>query len=147
MERNNVDVNEDMLKDIMAGNIPVFGKDSYSEGSVAAHAASETTAPESKRQADTAMPSERNPGRPKKRKDEANDYRRTFLTQGNIQHRQQTYISCDNYQFLRRFLSLVAPEVSISRFVDNLLVLHFGQFKDEIDRLYNEAITNPLYDK
>ena len=147
MDRDNFDVNEDMLKDIMAGNIPVFGKDKSSDSQDSANAASDTAVPESKKQPAPAIPPDRNSGRPKKRKDEANDYRMVYLTTGNIQHRQQTYIGRDNYQFLRRFLSLVAPEVSISRFIDNLLALHLGQYREEIDRLYNEAITNPLYDK
>ena len=61
-------------------------------------------------------------------------------------HRQQTYISQANYQFLKRFLPIVAPEVSISRYVDNILSLHLEQYKEEIDRIYNNEITNPLYD-
>ena len=110
--RNKVEVNEDMIKDIMAGDIPVFGK-----GKQTKSVADRTT---------------------------SNDYRALYLSPGNVTHRQQTYISHANYQFLKRFLPIVAPEVSISRYVDNILSLHLEQYKDEIDRIYNNEITNPF---
>lgn len=143
--RNKVEVNEDMIKDIMAGDIPVFGKGKQTK-SVADRTTSDTDEPDTKTKAEP-VPSEKTSSRPKKRKDENNDYRTLYLSPGNVTHRQQTYISQTNYQFLKRFLPIVAPEVSISRYVDNILSLHLEQYKDEIDRIYNNEITNPLYDK
>lgn len=142
--RNKVEVNEDMIKDIMAGDIPVFGKGKQTK-SVADRTTSDLAEPDTKTTAEP-VPGEKTPSRPKKRKDESNDYRARYLSPGNVTHRQQTYISQANYQFLKRFLPIVAPEVSISRYVDNILSLHLEQYKEEIDRIYNNEITNPLYD-
>lgn len=144
--RNKVDVNEDMIKDIMAGDIPVFGKGNPAK-SVTDRTVSNTAGAETKADRSVPVTHERIPARSKKRKDDSNDYRTSYLSPGNVMQRQQTYISRDNYQFLKRFLPVVAPEVSISRYVDNILSLHLEQYKEEIDRLYNNEITNPLYDK
>lgn len=143
--RNKVEVNEDMIKDIMAGDIPVFGKGKQTK-SVADRTMSNPAEPDTKTKAEPVL-GEKTPSRPKKRKDESNDYRTLYLSPGNVTHRQQTYISQTNYQFLKRFLPVVAPEVSISRYVDNILSLHLEQYKEEIDRIYSNEITNPLYDK
>lgn len=143
--RNKVEVNEDMIKDIMAGDIPVFGKGKQTK-SVADRTTSDTDEPNTKTKAEP-VPGEKTSSRPKKRMDESNDYRTLYLSPGNVTHRQQTYISQANYQFLKRFLPIVAPEVSISRYVDNILSLHLEQYKEEIDRIYSNEITNPLYDK
>lgn len=142
--RNKVDVNEDMIKDIMAGDIPVFGK------SNPAKSVAERTTDTAESDTNTMtepVSNEKFSSRSKKRKDESNNYRTLYLSPGNVTHRQQTYISQANYQFLKRFLPIVAPEVSISRYVDNILSLHLAQYKEEIDRIYNNEITNPLYDK
>lgn len=140
--RNKVDVNEDMIKDIMAGDIPVFGK-----GNPAKSVAEQTTDTAESDTKTEPVSNEKISSRSKKRKDESNNYRTLYLSPGNVTHRQQTYISQTNYQFLKRFLPIVAPEVSISRYVDNILSLHLAQYKEEIDRIYNNEITNPLYDK
>lgn len=140
--RNKVEINEDMIKDIMAGDIPVFGKGKQNKSDTD-RTTSDPAEPDTKTE---PVPGEKTPSRPKKRKNESNDYRTLYLSSGNVTHRQQTYISQSNYQFLKRFLPVVAPEVSISRYVDNILSLHLEQYKEEIDRIYNNEITNPLYD-
>lgn len=142
--RNKVDVNEDMIKDIMAGDIPVFGKSNPAKS--VAESTTDTAESDTKTMTEPVS-NEKISSRSKKRKDDSNNYRALYLSPGNVTHRQQTYISQANYQFLKRFLPIVAPEVSISRYVDNILSLHLEQYKEEIDRIYNNEINNPLYDK
>ena len=82
--RNKVEVNEDMIKDIMAGDIPVFGKGKQTK-SVADRTTSDPAEPDTKTKAEP-VPGEKTPSRPKKRKDESNDYRARYLSPGNVTH-------------------------------------------------------------
>ena len=119
MAKKQVTVNEELLRGIMAGDVPVYGKNAPKDVSAV---------------------------RQKKRKDESGSYRRQFLKGGNIQLRQQAYISLENYQFIRRFLSVVAPGVSMSKYIDDILTAHLEQYREEINSLYNNQINNqPLY--
>ena len=112
MAKKQVTVNEELLRGIMAGDVPVYGKNAPKDV----------------------------------RKDESGSYRRQFLKGGNIQLRQQAYISLENYQFIRRFLSVVAPGVSMSKYIDDILTAHLEQYREEINSLYNNQINNqPLY--
>ena len=118
MAKKQVTVNEELLRGIMAGDVPVYGGGHDMKSAV----------------------------RQKKRKDESGSYRRQFLKGGNIQLRQQAYISLENYQFIRRFLSVVAPGVSMSKYIDDILTAHLEQYREEINSLYNNQINNqPLY--
>ena len=67
---------------------------------------------------------------------------------GNVMQRQQAYIGIDNYRFIQKFLSVVAPKVSMSKYIDDILTFHIEQYQEEIDSLYHNQINNePLYKK
>ena len=143
MAKKQVIVNEEMIRGIMAGDIPTYGKDISVDNVAAADEfgrnAYETDSPE---------PVEKNTGKQKKRKDGTDSYRRQFLMGGNVQQRQQAYIGINNYQFIQRFLSVVAPKVSMSKYIDDVLAAHIEQYQEEIDSLYHNQINNePLYKK
>lgn len=61
--RNKVEVNEDMIKDIMAGDIPVFGKGKQTK-SVADRTTSDPAEPDTKTKAEPVS-GEKTPSRPK----------------------------------------------------------------------------------
>lgn len=145
MAKKQVIVNEEMIRGIMAGDIPNYGKN-ISVDDVTATGESdrnecETGNPE-------PVPVEKSTGKIKKLKDGTDSYRKQFLMGGNVLQRQQTYIGIDNYQFIQRFLSVVAPKVSMSKYIDDVLTAHIEQYQEEIDRLYHNQINNkPLYKK
>ena len=145
MAKKQVIVNEEMIKGIMAGDIPNYGKDIPEEAIIALGESEQSDCgannPES-------APVEKSVAKQKKRKDSTDSYRKQFLLGGNVQQRQQAYIGINNYQFIQRFLSVVAPKVSMSKYIDDVLTAHIEQYQEEIDSLYYNQINNkPLYKK
>ena len=145
MEKKQVIVNEEMIKGIMAGDIPNYGKDIPEEAIITLGESEQSDCgannPES-------APVEKSVAKQKKRKDSTDSYRKQFLLGGNVQQRQQAYIGINNYQFIQRFLSVVAPKVSMSKYIDDVLTAHIEQYQEEIDSLYYNQINNkPLYKK
>lgn len=57
-----------------------------------------------------------------------------------VRERRQTYVSSDNYERVRTLLSVVAPTVSISCYIDNILSAHLEQYRDELNALYGSRI-------
>ena len=145
MAKKQVTVNEEMIRGIMAGDIPNYGKDISMDDVM--------TSDESGRneyEADNPepVPAGKSTGKQKRRKDSTDSYRKQFLMGGNVVQRQQAYIGINNYQFIQRFLSVVAPKVSMSKYIDDVLAAHIEQYQEEIDSLYHNQINNePLYKK
>ena len=145
MAKKQVIVNEEMIKGIMAGDIPNYGKDIPEEAIITLGESEQSDCgannPES-------APVEKSVAKQKKRKDSTDSYRKQFLLGGNVQQRQQAYIGINNYQFIQRFLSVVAPKVSMSKYIDDVLTAHIELYQEEIDSLYYNQINNkPLYKK
>ena len=145
MAKKQVIVNEEMIKGIMAGDIPNYGKDIPEEAIITLGESEQSDCgannPES-------APVEKSVAKQKNRKDSTDSYRKQFLLGGNVQQRQQAYIGINNYQFIQRFLSVVAPKVSMSKYIDDVLTAHIEQYQEEIDSLYYNQINNkPLYKK
>lgn len=140
MAKKQVTVNEEMIRGIMAGDIPNYGKDiSVDDEMITEESETENSGP---------APVEKSTGKQKKRKDGTDSYRKQFLMGGNVLQRQQAYIGINNYQFIQKFLSVVAPKVSMSKYIDDVLTAHIEQYQEEIDSLYHNQINNePLYKK
>lgn len=105
MAKKKIEVDEDMLKEIMAGDIPIFGREKQKENApppVETKTAEVVeTPPEEK---PPVAVQEKATVKPKKRKEDSFDYRKMFLTEGTVQHRQQTYLSQETHNAVRRFL-------------------------------------------
>ena len=145
MARKQVIVNEEMIRGIMAGDIPNYGKDIPEDAFITLDESGESDC-----EADNpeSTPVEKSGTKQKKRKDGTDSYRKQFLMGGNVRQRQQAYIGIDNYQFIQKFLSIVAPKVSMSKYIDDVLAAHIEQYREEIDSLYHNQINNePLYKK
>ena len=133
MAKKQVTVNEEMIRGIMAGDIPNYGKDISVDDVITTD---ESDGNECEADNPGPVTVEKSTGKPKKRKDVTDSYRKEFLSGGNVLQRQQAYIGIDNYRLIQKFLSVVAPKISMSKFIDNVLTAHFEQYKEEIDGLY-----------
>ena len=71
-------------------------------------------------------------------------YTTTYLDCKPVGSRAQVYISKENHALIRRFLSVVAPEVSISGYVNKVVDEHLKNYRDEISKLHSDCITKPL---
>lgn len=146
MAKKQVTVNEEMIRGIMAGDIPNYGKEDISVNDVI------VTDESDRNECGTgnleSMPAKKSTGKQKKRNDGTDSYCKQFLMGGNVLQRQQAYIGIDNYRFIQKFLSVVAPKVSMSKYIDDILTAHIEQYQEEIDSLYHNQINNePLYKK
>lgn len=57
-----------------------------------------------------------------------------------VKERRQTYVSSENYERMRTLLSVIAPTVSISCYIDNILSAHLEQYRDELNAIYSSRI-------
>ena len=113
MAKKQVTVNEEMIRGIMAGDIPNYGKEDISVDD--AMTTDESDRNECGSGNPEPVPAEKSTGRQKRRKDGTDSYRKQFLMGGNVLQRQQAYIGINNYLFIQKFLSVVAPKVSCHR--------------------------------
>lgn len=71
-------------------------------------------------------------------------YRDNYLSNNPIRNRAQVYISKENHACIRRFLSVVAPDVPISGYVNKIIDGHLKKHDKEMSALYTECINKPL---
>lgn len=127
MARNNkVEIDEDAIRRMMTGE----RLDRRQESS---------TNVLSERKTETAdMPSEDSSG--------GNDsgYRSLFLVRRASVPRRQTYISLQLYDKLTDILSVIAKDLSVPMFLDNLISYHLERHGEEINVIYEKRFKKPL---
>lgn len=101
MAKKQVTVNEEMIRGIMAGDIPNYGKEDISVDD--AMTTDESDRNECGSGNPEPVPAEKSTGRQKRRKDGTDSYRKQFLMGGNVLQRQQAYIGINNYLFIQKF--------------------------------------------
>ena len=133
MAKKKVEVNEDMLKDIMVGDIPVFGRErpNYQEPKVI-----ETE--------DEAVASKPSTPKPRKKREETSTYKERYLVNIPASNRSHVYINREVADCIKRVLPVIAPDMSVSGYISNILVEHLQQHWDEINELYNKEYYKPL---
>ena len=120
-----VDVDEDHLKEIMAGGLgqPKTKQTKKEESEI-------TTSAEPK---------------PIRKKREAHDYERLFLERKASVDRRQTYIGAELYKKISSFLPVIAGQpFSITAYINNILVHHLEQHKEDINELYERKSKKPF---
>ena len=56
----------------------------------------------------------------------------------------KNYINREVAECIKRFLPVIAPNMSISGYISNILVEHIRQHWEEINELYNNEYYKPL---
>lgn len=87
---------------------------------------------------DISKPGNVKPG--KKRCDGA-AYRRRFLKNTPQSGRIQVYMDRGLYENIKRFLPVIAPNVSLSSYITNIVTDHVEQYIDEINRRYKKSFS------
>ena len=67
------------------------------------------------------------------------DYRERFLTGRITGTRRQTYIHDSLYRAIAGILPVIASEMSVPMFVNNVLSDHLERYGETINRMYNET--------
>lgn len=138
MAKKIVNVNEDLLRDYMSGNIT----DSQESGKTEEPVRENETGPE---ETVVSVPER---GRTRKKREEDSDYRERYLRNNPVPYRIQVYVNRKLYEHIKHFLPVIAPNVSISSYISNIVAEHVELHIEEINRMYKERFS-PLdkYDK
>ena len=156
VKRKEVKINEEQIRSMMTGDIPtaviekIYGdnaagspkedcKESETENR------SEVSAKLDKVEDSNTSSGEEVPPpvlreKTRRKKNGLQDYPEHLFDNNVVRERRQTYVSSNNYERVRTLLSVVAPTVSISCYIDNILSAHLEQYRDELNAIYSSRI-------
>lgn len=80
-------------------------------------------------------------GQPKRKRCEESSYKRRFLKNSSQGGRIQVYMDRALYENIKRFLPAIAPKVSLSSYITNIVADHVEQYIDEINRRYRKSFS------
>lgn len=82
---------------------------------------------------------------PRKRKNSPGDYRETYFRKVELTDRQPLYVSRTTHEKLMRIVTVIGGrKVTVSSYVENILLRHFEQYQDEINTLYENNFQKPF---
>ena len=82
---------------------------------------------------------------PRRRKGGTGDYRETYFQKVELADRQPLYVSRTTHEKLMRIVTVIGGrKVTISSYVENILLRHFEQYQDEINTLYESNFQKPV---
>ena len=81
----------------------------------------------------------------RKRKGGSGDYRETYFQKVELADRQPLYVSRTTHEKLMRIVTVIGGrKVTVSSYVENILLRHFEQYQDEINTLYESNFQKPV---
>ena len=81
----------------------------------------------------------------RKRKGGSGDYRETYFQKVELADRQPLYVSRTTHEKLMRIVTVIGGrKVTVSSYVENILLRHFEQYQDEINNLYESHFQKPV---
>jgi hypothetical protein len=137
-KRKEVDVDEDLIKSMMSGDIPRLSRESVKEETTAKK---EVPADEPvikvsvSREEEEVQPEKETAQSKSRRRREPKDYKSIFLKK-DTGTKKQTYISATLYDKVSKILGIIAKDISVPNFIDNVLENHLNEYKDEINNMY-----------
>lgn len=134
VKRKEVDVDEDLIKSMMTGDIPRLANQTEINEMVNVQAIEEEPAVTDR---PTEILPEKESSQPKsKRRKEPKDYGALFLKKNAGVVKRQTYVNSALYDKLSKILSIIAKDISVPNYIDNVLENHLHEYKDEINDMY-----------
>ena len=82
------------------------------------------------------------PVKPRKKKDEAGSYRDKYLVNIPASNRSHVYINREVAECIKRILPVIAPDMSISGYISNILVDHIQSIGRKSANCITKNITN-----
>lgn len=139
-KRKEVDVDEDLIKSMMTGDIPRLNSNlSVEEKKVQPPEKEIVEKPEERypvaENATEDNPEKDTPQSRTKRLREPKDYKSLFLKK-NSSTKRQTYVSADLYDKISKILGIIAKDISVPNFIDNVLENHLKEYREEINDMY-----------
>lgn len=133
-KRKQVDVDEDLIKSMMTGDIPRLTQEPVKERQAQEKEVEEESpvmenSPSGHLEKGAVTPLK------VRRRQEPKDYSSLFL-QKNTGTKRQTYVSADLYDKISKILGIIAKDISVPNFIDNVLENHLREYRDEINEIY-----------
>ena len=132
-KRKEIDVDEDLIKSMMTGDIPRLNQQPDKEENIPetetvvySPVIEDKTEVKQKKEIPQSLP---------KRRREPKDYKSLFLKKESSTKRQ-TYMSAELYDKLSKILSIIAKDISVPNYINNVLENHLQEYKDEINEIY-----------
>lgn len=81
----------------------------------------------------------------RRKKNTPGDYRETYFMRVDLTDRQPLYVSRTTHEKLMKIVTVIGGrKVTVSSYVENILLRHFDQFQDEINELYESKFEKPF---
>ena len=141
VKRKEVKIDEEQIRRVMAGDIPASVLENrYGDNAAGSKREGDKETEDSGISAgeEATSPVIREKAR-RSRKD-LQEYPGHLFDNNIVKERRQTYVISENYERVRTLLSVVAPTVSISCYIDNILSAHLEQYRDELNAIYSSRI-------
>lgn len=135
MKKKTVKVNEDAIRSYMAGDTS-----DPDIGAVTVVEPINTDKTETKITEENDNPITGN-DRPRKKRCDESSYKRRFLKNTPQGGRIQVYMDRSLYENIKRFLPAIAPNVSLSSYITNIVTDHIEQYIGEINRRYKKSFS------
>ena len=155
VKRKEVEVDEDLIKSMMTGDIPRLNNPPVEEKKVVEKQVNvpkpqkknekineretfddtEEDFAEKQDTEDSQGSNKETSQNKSKRKREPKDYQSLFLKKNGTTKRQ-TYVSVELYDKIAKILGIIAKDISVPNFIDNVLENHLKEYKDEINDIY-----------
>jgi len=148
---------EQMLKDFIAGDNPSVHPEKVLSGEIKIEADSVTPSSLAAGETDAAETAEKNeeaiaqagkqaapPRTTSRKKKEPKEFEDLFLVKRANTRKRQTYVNEEIYKRMQRYITVIAPEFSITTYFDNILLKHLEDYEEVITELYNESVKKPI---
>lgn len=148
-KREIVEVDEEYMKAIMACDIPRI---KIARALAAEREATQENVEESKEEVPetiTEQPLTVNQlfdqAEPKKNRNKKEiDFESIFLVKRANIPRRQSYMSQDVYAQVSKYLRVIANDLTVTAYIDNVMRHHMEQYKEEINKLYEKNTQKPF---
>ena len=156
VKRKEVKIDEEQIRNMMTGDVPsVVMEKIYGDNAAGSKREGDKVAETENQSGISAVPDKvENSGIPtdeevpppilrekiRRKRNGLQEYPEHLFDNNIVKERRQTYVSSENYERVRTLLSVVAPTVSISCYIDNILSAHLEQYRDELNALYGSRI-------
>jgi hypothetical protein len=144
-ERKRVDVNEEAMQQIMASDKQAYLiKPVVKEPELPVIQEIEPEpVPEPAKVENPASENDQSKGQ-KKRKSQKSDFAERFLKERFVKNKKQIYISVEVFNMIRSYLKYMG-DVSFIAYVDNILLRHIEENKEEIMEMFDKNVCKPNF--
>lgn len=132
-------IDEDFMKELISHGVPAKRESQPDDTS---QPGSEMNITQEEQQVETVRVEKTTP---RKRTGGTGDYRETYFQKVELADRQPLYVSRTTHEKLMRIVTVIGGrKVTVSSYVENILLRHFEQYQDEINTLYESNFQKPV---